>query len=222
TKKGAKTPEPPYRIAADHMSGGRGPNGDVLYLDQVTITRSGTRLTSEKGRYERATGMVHLEGRVRVRDSTTTVTCNEASFSENEDRLDLAGDVVVVDHDATLRAPEGWYDRKNGLARLTGGVTGQEKRQRLTADEAFYVRDSMLVHARGHVIGYDEENKAQLEARAVDFDRRIRLATATGEPLLRTKDDDGKETLLRARLLRVNSLTRLAEAVDSVTVERDT
>src|SRR5262249_29678505 len=32
TKKGAKTPEPPYRIAADHMSGGRGPNGDVLYL----------------------------------------------------------------------------------------------------------------------------------------------------------------------------------------------
>ena len=221
-KKGASGPEPPYKIEADHMSGGRGPNGDVLFLEKVTITRSGTRLNSERGRYERATGMVHMEGNVRVRDSTTTVTCDEASFSENQDRLDLSGHVVVVDHEATLRAPEGWYDRKNGVAQLTGGVTGQEKKQRLKADQAFYQRDSMLVRARGHVVGYDDENRTQLEARAVDFDRRIRLATATGDPLLRARDDDGKETLLRARLLKVNSETRFAEAIDSVSVERDT
>src|SRR4029077_1912833 len=29
-KKGAKEVEPPYRIEADKMSGGRGPNGDLL------------------------------------------------------------------------------------------------------------------------------------------------------------------------------------------------
>ena len=221
-KKGAKAPEPPYRIVADRMSGGRGPAGDVLDLEKVTITRSGTRLNSERGRYERATGMVHMEGNVRLRDSTTTITCDEASFSENQDRVDLNGNVVVVDHEATLKAPTGWYDRKNGLAQLTGGVKGQEKKQRLTADSAFYERDSMLVRARGHVVGYDDENRTQLEARAVDFDRRAKLATATGDPLLRAKDDDGKETLLRARLLKVNSETRIAEAIDSVSVERDT
>jgi lipopolysaccharide assembly outer membrane protein LptD (OstA) len=215
-------PEPPYKIEADRMSGGRGPDGDVLLLEKVTITRSKTRLQSEHGRYERATGMVHLNGNVRMRDSSTTMTCNEASFSETEDRLDLRGNVVVVDHDATLRAPAGWYDRKAGVAQLTGGVSGQEKKQKMTADEAFYQRDSMLVRARGHVVGYDEESKAQLEARSVDFDRKAKLATATGDPLLRSKDDDGKETLLRARLLRVNSETRIAEAIDSVTVERDT
>src|SRR5258707_1766518 len=88
-KKGAAAPEPPYKIEADHMSGGRGPGGDVLFLEKVTITRSGTRLNSERGRYERATGMVHMEGNVRLRDSTTTITCDEASFSENQDRLDL-------------------------------------------------------------------------------------------------------------------------------------
>jgi lipopolysaccharide export system protein LptA len=221
-KKGARAPEPPYKIVADKMSGGRGPAGDVLFLEKVTITRSGTRLNSERGRYERATGMVHMEGNVRLRDSTTTITCNEASFSENEDRLDLNGNVVVVDHDATLKAPSGWYDRRSGAAQLTGGVSGREKQQRLSADQAFYQRDSMLVRARGHVIGIDDENHTQLEASAVDFDRRSKQAIATGQPLLRTRDDDGKETLLRARELRVNSETRIAEAIDSVSVERDT
>ena len=95
-KKGAAAPEPPYKIQADRMSGGRGPQGDVLFLERVTITRSGTRLNSDSGRYERATGMVHLEGHVRLRDSTTTITCDQASFSENEDRVDLNGLVVVV------------------------------------------------------------------------------------------------------------------------------
>jgi len=221
-KKGAKTAEPPYRIEANHMTGGRGPNGDVLFLEQVTITRTRTRLQSERGRYERATGMVYLEGNVRLRDSTANVTCDEASFSEHEDRLDLRGNVVVTDRDATLKAPQGWYDRKNGVAQLTGGVRGQEKKQRLVADEAFYQRDSMIVHARGHVIGNDDENKVQLEAKAVDFDRRNKLAVATGDPLMRTTDSDGKETVLRARLLKVNSETRIAEAIDSVRVVRDT
>jgi len=67
-KKGAKPVEPPYRIEADHMSGGRGPQGDVLFLEKVTITRSGTRLNSQHGSYERSTGIVHLNGDVRVRD----------------------------------------------------------------------------------------------------------------------------------------------------------
>jgi lipopolysaccharide assembly outer membrane protein LptD (OstA) len=222
-KKGAKAaPEPPYRIEADRMTGGRGPNGDVLFLEKVTITRTRTRLQSERGRYERATGMVYLEGNVRLRDSTANVTCDEATFSEHEDRLDLRGNVVVTDRDATLKAPQGWYDRKNGSAQLTGGVRGQEKKQRLVADEAFYQRDSMVVRARGHVIGNDDENKIQIEAKAVDFDRRTKLATATGEPLMRAFDDDNKETVLRARLLKVNSETRIAEAIDSVRVDRDT
>ena len=223
-KKGAKTPEPPYKIEASRMTGGRGPNGDVLFLEQVTITRTRTRLQSERGRYERATGMVYLDGNVRLRDSTANATCDQASFSEHEDRLDLRGNVVVTDRDATLKAPQGWYDRKNGAAQLTGGVRGLEKKQRLVADEAFYQRDSMIVRARGHVIANDDENKIQLESSAVDFDRRSKLATAFGEPLplMRATDDDGKETVLHARLLKVNSETRIAEAIDSVRVERDT
>ena len=69
-----------------------------------------------RGSYERSTGMVHLEGGVKVRDSTTTVTCDQASYSEDDDVLRLQGNVVVSDRDAVLRAPWATYDRRGGRA----------------------------------------------------------------------------------------------------------
>ena len=226
---GARAPEAraaneaPFHISADNMTGGREPGGDVLYLNgNLKVTRGHTFLTADNGRYLRATGMIDLNGHVKLIDSTTTVTCEHAMFSENDDRLNLDGDVVIVDKTATLRAPAGWYDRKNGLAHLSGGVTGNEKKQSLSADEVTYVRDSLLVQARGRVKGYDEDNKVELRARSVDFYRKTKVAVATGDPEMRSKDSDGKTSILRARLLRVDSDAKTAEALDSVTVERDT
>ena len=215
--------EPPFQISANNLSGGRGPEGDALILNgPLRVTRGRTLLTADNGRYMRATGLIDLTGRVRLVDSTTTVTCEHALFSENDDRLNLDGNVVIVDRDATLRAPAGWYDRRLGVAHLSGGVTGNEKKQRLAADEVTYLRDSLLVQARGRVKGWDDENKVELDARSVDFFRRTRIAVATGDPEMRTREEDGRSTVLRAMLLRVNSATRVAEAVDSVRVSRDT
>jgi lipopolysaccharide assembly outer membrane protein LptD (OstA) len=216
-------PEPPFRITADNLTGGRGPEGDVLFLNgNLRVTRGGTVLTSDNGRYARTTGLIDLTGHVRLVDSTTTVTCDHASFSENDNRLNLDGNVVIVDREATLKSPTGWYDRKRSEAHASGGVTGSEKKQRLVADEATYMRDSMIVMARGHVQGWDDENKLELDAKSIDFFRRTKIAVATGDPEMRTRDADGRLTVLRAMLLRVNSDAKLAEAVDSVRVERDT
>lgn len=219
----AAAEEPPFHITANNMTGGREPSGDVLYLNgDIRVTRGKTLLTADAGRYLRATGMIDLNGHVKLVDSTTTVTCEHAQFSENDDRLNLDGNVVIVDKTATLRAPTGWYDRKNGLAHLSGGVTGSEKLQRLSADEVTYLRDSLLVQARGRVKGFDDENKVELSARSVDFYRKTKIAVATGDPEMRSKDTDGQTSILRARLLRVDSDAKTAEAIDSVTVERDT
>src|SRR5437762_3669501 len=80
----------------------------------------------------------------------------------------------------------------------------------------------MIVQARGHVHGYDEPHKTELDARAMDFDRRSREAVATGDPVLRSHDEHGRVATLRGMTLRMNTDTRVAEALDSVTVERDT
>ena len=220
---GPAAPEPPFHISADNLTGGHDASGDVLDLNgNLRVVRGRTVLTSDTGRYTRATGLIDLTGHVRLVDSTTTVTCDHALFSENDDRLNLDGHLVIVDREATLRSPRGWYDRRTGEAHASGGVTGREKAQRLEADEAGYLRDSMLVRARGHVKGFDDENKAELLADSVDFHRRTRVAFATGSPVLRQLDDDGHATILKARTLRVDSDAKVAEAMDSVTVERDT
>jgi lipopolysaccharide assembly outer membrane protein LptD (OstA) len=214
--------EPPLHVTADHMSGGRTDEGDVVYLEgNLRVTRGRAVLTAETGRYLRTQGMLFLDGRVRVVDSTLTMTCDHARYAEATDVLEVEGNVVLTDRDATLRAPRGRYDRRAGVAELEGGFEGRDRRQKLTADRGVYVRDSSLVRARGRCRGEDEENRLVLEARAIDYDRASAEATAWGDPALRSIDDRGRETRLGALRLHLNTETRVAEAIDSVTVERD-
>jgi lipopolysaccharide assembly outer membrane protein LptD (OstA) len=219
----APAADAPLNIAADNMTGSRGPEGDEVLLNgNVRITRGRTVLTSETGRYLRGQGMLYLDGHVRMVDSTATITSDHASYAEGTDVLQLDGNVVVTDHDAVLRAPSATYDRRLGRADLSGPVDALDKDQHLLADRAFYFRDSLLVQARGNVRGMDVAHKLSLNARAIDFDRGTRVAIATGDPVLKATGDDGRTTELRAIKLNVNTQTRVAEAIDSVRVMRDT
>ncbi|HYM81775.1 MAG TPA: putative LPS assembly protein LptD [Candidatus Limnocylindria bacterium] len=216
-------PAPPLNISADNVTGSRGAEGDVVLLNgNVRITRGRTVITAARGRYLRAQGMLFLDQNVRMVDGTTTLTCDHASYSEDSDILQVTGNVVVVDRDATLRAPSGTYDRRTGRADLYGGVEGRDERQRLTGDQVAYLRDSLLVRARGNVRGVDEENRLELRGAAIDYDRRSHEAVATGDPVLESRDERGRITAIRANTLKLNTESRLAEAIDSVRVSRDT
>lgn len=216
-------PGPPLNIAADNVTGSHEPEGDIVLLrGNVKITRERTVITADGGRYLRALGMLYLEGRVKMLDSTATVTCDRASYAESTDVLDLQGNVVVTDRNGTLRAPAGTYDRRTGRAVLTGGVTGQDGDQRLICDHAVYVRDSSRVEARGGVRGWDDKNKITLDAESIDYDRVRHIAVANRQPVMRATDRNGKTVEMRAVQLRVNTETRVAEAIDSVRVVRDT
>ena len=220
---GLKPTPTPLNIAADNVSGSHEPQGDIVLLHgNVRITRGRTVITADSGRYVRAEGVLDLDSHVRMVDSTATVTCDHASYSENTDVLDLRGNVVVTDKNSTLHAPTGTYDRATGRARLTGGVTGQDGDQHLTCDNAVYLRDSSRVEARGHVHGLDDKNHITLDAQAIDYDRTRHLAVATRQPVMRATDHDGRTIEMRAVTLRVNTDTRVAEAIDSVRVVRDT
>jgi len=221
--RAAEAPQPPLNIAADNMTGGHEPSGDVVILNgHVRITRERAVLTADNGRYQRAIGLLDLQGNVKMVDTTTTLTCDQAVYSEKDDVLRANGHVVITDRDAVLRAPRGTYDRKTGHVELMDGVEGKDGDQRLECDNATYDRDSMVVHARGNVRGFDDAHKLELHARTVDFDRRTREALARGEPEMFSKDDKDRVTILRGTTLHVNTRTRVAEALDSVSVSRDT
>ena len=219
----AQEEAPPLHVSADKMSGSHGPEGDVVVLNgNVRITRGGTVITSEDGTYDRAAGMLYLQRRVRIVDSTTVITCDNASYSEHDDVVQLTGNVRAKDKDITLTAPSATYDRIAGRADLYGGVGAEYgRKQRMASDRAVYFRDSMIVHARGNVRGTDDENHVTLTAREVDYDRSAGEAEARGEPALEELGQDGHKTRITSRLLRLNSESRVAEAIDSVMVVRD-
>ncbi|MEK7824614.1 MAG: putative LPS assembly protein LptD [Candidatus Eisenbacteria bacterium] len=218
-----ETAEPPLNLSADNVSGSRGPEGDIVLLNgNVHITRGKTVITSETGRYVRSKGMLYLDQRVRMVDSTTTVACDHASYSEDSDILQLIGGVIITDGDAVLKAPTGTYDRKHGRADLYGGVAAADSNQRVTCDRIAYFRNERRFEARGHVVGEDVENRMTLSADSVDYDRREHEAVARGNPVLRSRDKDGRVAEVRAVTLRLNNQLRLAEAIDSVQMVRDT
>src|SRR6185503_10203726 len=188
----------------------------------VRITRGKTVITSDLGRYARSQGMLYLDNRVRLVDSTTTITCDHASFSEDRDLLEVNGHVAITDKDAKMYAPTGTYDRKHARAELFGGVTGADSSQTIACDRLTYFREQHRLEARGHVVGEDESNRLTLLADSVDYDRSTHDAVARGKPRLRTKDRDGRIAEIRALTLRVNNETRIAEAIDSVRIDRDT
>jgi lipopolysaccharide assembly outer membrane protein LptD (OstA) len=214
---------PPLNLSADNVSGTRGPEGDIVLLNgNVHITRGRTVITSETGRYLRTQGMLYLDRRVRLVDSTTTIACEHATYAEDTDLLQLIGNVVITDGDAVLRAPSGTYNRRSGRADLYGGVSAADSNQKVTADHLIYFRQQRLLQARGHVVGDDLENRMTLSADSVDYDRTGHEAVARGTPILKSRDRDGKLAEIRALTLKVNNESRLAEAIDSVHVTRDT
>jgi lipopolysaccharide export system protein LptA len=215
--------DPPLNLAADNVSGSRGPEGDIVLLNgNVHITRGKTVITSESGRYLRSKGMLYLDQHVRMVDSTTTLGCDHAAYSEDSDILQLIGGVSITDRDAVIRAPSGTYDRKHARADLYGGVAAADSNQRVTCDQLAYFRNESRFEARGRVVGEDIENRTTLSADSVDYDRREHETVARGNPVLRSRDRDGRVAELRAVTLRLNSEQRLAEAIDSVRVARDT
>ena len=216
-------PEVPTEISADNMSGSHGPEGDIILLrGNVRIVRGRTVITAESGTYDRAQAMIYLDNRVKIVDSTTTITCDRASYNERTDVVQLSGNVVAVDRDATLRAPAATFDRLSGRADMTGGVVATQRKQRILSDRAIYDRDSLIIHAIGNVRGYDDENHLLLAGHQVVYDRGTNEAEARGEPSLTSTDVDGVKTVITARVLRMNTETRVAEAIDSVFVVRDT
>lgn len=219
----AAAAEPELHLAADNVTGTHGPTGDEVLLNgNVRITRERTVITSEHGRYQRALGLLDLDGRVKMVDSTTTVTCDHASYAEKSDVLTVMGNVEMHDRDAVLRAPFGTYDRRTGRVDLNGPVEGRDSTQRMVSDHAIYLRDSLLVHARGHVRAFDDPNRIEMDSDAMDYDRRTHLAVATVDPVLKATDKDGRVALIRALKLQLNTATKVAEAIDSVRVTRDT
>ena len=214
----------PYTVVADRLEGGRTPlEGEVIILiGNVTLSRQGTTVRSQQGRYVKRDGMIHLTGGVHAVDGRTTIDALQASYSEATDFLTLTGQVVVRDGGLVLRADNGSYDQPQGRAELWSRVRGVEKSRTLTADRVIYLRDDGIAQARGRVVARDSTEGLTLTAESVDYDRRREFSFATPRPKLVQDPRDGKgATTLIGDTITVDTRAKVATATGAVEVTRD-
>jgi lipopolysaccharide assembly outer membrane protein LptD (OstA) len=214
----------PYTVVADRLEGGRTAlEGEVIMLiGNVTLSREGTVVKSQTGRYVKRDGMIHLTGGVHAVDGKTRIDALTAAYSEATDFLTLTGQVVVHDGDLVLKADNASYDQVQGRAELWSRVRGVEKSRTLTADRVVYLRDDQIAQARGRVVARDSTEGLTLTAEAVDYDRGRQFALATSRPRLVQDPRDGKgATTLVGDTITVDTQAKVATAVGKVEVSRD-
>ncbi len=214
----------PYTVVADRLEGGRTAfEGEVIMLlGNVTLSREGTVVRSQVGRYVKRDGTIYLSGGVHAVDGRTRIDALEAAYSEATDFLTLTGQVVVEDGDLVMRADNGSYDQPNGRAELWSRVRAAEKSRTLTADRLIYLRDDEVAQARGRGVARDEAEGLILTAESVDYDRRREFALATPRPRLVQEGRGGKgPTTLIGDTITVATQERVATAIGRVEVTRD-
>jgi len=214
----------PYTVVADRLEGGRNTvEGDVVMLiGNVTLSREGTVVRSQQGRYVKREGTIYLTGGVDALDGTTRITAHQAAYSEATDFLSLTGQVVVRDRDLELRADNGSYDQSSGRAELWSRVRGREKGRTLSADRVTYFRHDEIAQARGRVVARDSTEGLTLTGESVDYDRRREFAYAVNRPTL-VQDGEGDKgpTTLVGDTITVATPDRVASAWGNVVVTRD-
>jgi lipopolysaccharide assembly outer membrane protein LptD (OstA) len=214
----------PYNVVADRLEGGRTAlEGEVIMLiGNVTLSRAGTVVRSQAGRYVKRDGTIYLTGGVHAVDGTTRISSVEAAYNEASDFLTLSGQVVVEDDSLVMRADNGSYDQPRGRAELWSRVRAVHGTRTLTADRVIHLRDEEILQARGRVVARDPTDGLTLTAEAVDYDRRREFAFAVPRPRLVQDPRDGKgATTLVGDTITVATREKVATAIGRVEVTRD-
>lgn len=209
-------------IQADHLTGSRGPEGEVVLLEGNVVLRRGTTVVrSQQGRWAKSRRLVTLLGGVTAVDGTMKITANQADYEESTDLLTVTGDVHVTDAGLDVRSIYGSYDANAGRAEMWGGVRGTDRGRQLRAERVTYEKDRRFATADGNVWAADSGGALILTSRHVDFDREAQFAHAVGEPKL-TRIQGDRRTVLAADTLRLDTDHRIAWANGHVRVTRDT
>ncbi len=214
----------PYNVVADRLEGGRtDAEGEIItLLGNVTLTRDGTMVKSQMGKYVKREGTIYLTGGVDAVDGTAHINSLQAAYNETSDFLTLTGQVVVRDKDLVLTGDFGSYDQQQGRAEVWSHVRGRDKAQTIVADRVAYLRDAERAEARGRVTARDSTAGITLTADALDYDRRAGTARATQGPKLVQTPRDGKGTVtLLGDTITVHSKERVANADGHVRVLQD-
>ncbi len=154
---------------------------------------------------------------------------------ENADRLEgvrstgehvLSGNVRFRHGDLVLETQRAVWERARNRVTSEQGLVITQRGSRLTADRGSYDREKDHARAEGNVVMRDSAGEVEARGERLDYDRRLRVARLTGDPVAKRfypGGDSGRaDTLvIRGRKLRYNDSAGIADAEGQVVITRN-
>ena len=174
-------------------------------------------------RYDRVgdSGIVHFIGHVFFRKGKKELRCDHAIYYRDRDVTVFKGHVVFIDSSRSLQAEIVEYHAEPEKEIARGHVHLVVDNKDIYADEVVYLVDSELAEASGDVLFEDREDRVQLYAEHVTYDRMLERGRSEQQPKLVKLDSLRRpEMTIWSRKMEYDGKEETATAVDSVKITR--
>ena len=176
--------------AERHQDDARGTD-ELYFIGSVVIVEGRTRITGERGHYDRWPRIAKVTGAVRILDGESEIRCREAIYERRTQRIVLRGDVEIEQPGSIIRARRIHYQRDTGFAEAWADVE---------------------VH--------DLDGGTVLRGEHGTWDRRRSQAVMDDAPTLVHVPEAGDTVRVRARRMSQRRADSLAVAVGDVRYDR--
>ncbi len=156
-----------------------------------------------------------LSGNVVAEEDSTRITGERGKYDRSTDLATVAGSVLIIDGDTEITCEEAEYDRNNQLINLRGIVEIRQPGSRLNADRMVYHRETGFAEAWGHVELEDYDNQTLLRGEHGSYDRESGEAMMDRNPSL-FRAEAGDSIRLTAALMRQFGRDSMSVAVGDV------
>ncbi len=157
----------------------------------------------------------YLSGEVVAEEGSTRITGERGKYDRYADLATVAGSVLIVDAETEIDCDEADYDRGAQLIHLRGNVEIRQPGSRLNADRVIYHRETGFAEAFGAVELEDLENHTMMRGEHGSYDRESGEAMMDRNPsLFRAEEEDSIR--VTAALMRQFGRDSISVAVGDV------
>lgn len=199
----------------------------------VRLRHGKTKLTSDRVRYDRLNGIVHLTGNVRMIRESSTLHADALTYFENDERAVAIGRVRLDDglDDVVLKGTRMAFTQEPHRAVATGepNMAWQQDESRINIDglrlEYYFTESNTLLKAlaRHSVVVVDEGEGVTIYCEEAEYHKSTQSARFSGDPrLVKRQENDESDIVVTGKGITYAFDNRAAEVFDSVSVVKGT
>lgn len=195
-------------------------SGMVFLEGNVRIVHGATVARGDTGFYSRESEVAELIGNVVVTDRELTISGPKARYQRRQRVVTFPVGVEIVDGESKVWADWGQYDLSIDVGYLRGHVKFLDDLRSLLADSVRYDRKSGSIEAIGGVVLIDQSRNGILRAPSVLYLTDTKEGIAAGQPILELSSK-GIVTDVTSDSLKYYSNEKRVVAVGNVRIVRD-